>query len=366
MWQPYKCGECGLVLCRSHLPRQKHNCTYLGRPFYRRYRTAFAATVVLLLIIAALLLLFLNRQEGYEQRYPSIYGNIIVWQDNRTGDWNIYAYNLSSGEENQITSDSAKHGRPKIYGDIIVWSDNRTGNFDVYAYDLAENKEMQITSSPEDEKGPLVCEDVIVFTKEYGLFIYNLSSQEQREVWEGFAGSVSVGEDRVVWDHWHQLGGDFILGISMYDLSAGQVHEIVSGRDTNQNPAICDDTIAWVWGNRTIQYGALSGPEQQIVVYNMSSQQRKQITWDLVERAGLSAWENTLVWQEKRNDNWDIHMYDLGTGQETQITTDPAAQVGPCLYDKTMAWQDNRDGHWRIHVYDRATGQERRLPQGLR
>jgi beta propeller repeat protein len=40
------------------------------------------------------------------QKSPAIYGDVVVWQDNRPGssmgDWDIYRYNLSTKEEFKI------------------------------------------------------------------------------------------------------------------------------------------------------------------------------------------------------------------------------------------------------------------------
>ncbi|KYK37000.1 MAG: hypothetical protein AYK19_07650 [Theionarchaea archaeon DG-70-1] len=61
---------------------------------------------------------------------PAIYEDIVVWQDNRNGNADIYGYSLSTKEEFQITTDSSDQRYPVIYEDIVVWQDNRNGNAD--------------------------------------------------------------------------------------------------------------------------------------------------------------------------------------------------------------------------------------------
>jgi beta propeller repeat protein len=56
---------------------------------------------------------------------PPVYGDIVVWYDNRAGggDWNIYGKNLKTGENLNIYTGTGNQEEPSIYGDIVVWQD---------------------------------------------------------------------------------------------------------------------------------------------------------------------------------------------------------------------------------------------------
>lgn len=86
---------------------------------------------------------------GY-QNYPSISsdgsdGTLIAWQDNRSGNYDIYVQRISLGgvvqwQANgiQVCSESHDQNSPKIIfdgsgGAIITWIDARNGNIDIYA-----------------------------------------------------------------------------------------------------------------------------------------------------------------------------------------------------------------------------------------
>ncbi len=128
-----------------------------------------------------------------DQRDPSIYGDFIVWEDNRNRasymnknqNWDIYMYYLGGDgipgtyddEEYQISKDKNYQMYPDIYGNIVVWQDNRNENWDIYMYDLGPDGipytddegegEYRIPTNGADEAnqvGPRIFENRIVYT----------------------------------------------------------------------------------------------------------------------------------------------------------------------------------------------------------
>lgn len=59
------------------------------------------------------------------QQAPDISGHLVVWQDNRNGNWDIYGYNLITQQEFQITASLADQTNPAISGSLVVWEDSR-------------------------------------------------------------------------------------------------------------------------------------------------------------------------------------------------------------------------------------------------
>ena len=54
-------------------------------------------------------------------------------------------YNLSTSRETQVTINNSSQRVPVIYEDMIVWEDDRNGNWDIYMYNLSTSTETQIT-----------------------------------------------------------------------------------------------------------------------------------------------------------------------------------------------------------------------------
>jgi beta propeller repeat protein len=77
---------------------------------------------------------------------PDIDHNIVVWQDNRNGDWDIYGYNLTTRQEFQITDEPHDQTNPAISGNMVVWEDSRNGNLQIYATILDGPQAAQCTS----------------------------------------------------------------------------------------------------------------------------------------------------------------------------------------------------------------------------
>ena len=55
------------------------------------------------------------------------------WQDYRNNNWDIFGYNLTTQKEFQITDNSYDQTNPAINGNVVVWQDNRNANSEIYA-----------------------------------------------------------------------------------------------------------------------------------------------------------------------------------------------------------------------------------------
>jgi len=84
-----------------------------------------------------------------------------VWQDYRNENYDIYGYNLLTGEEFQITMDLNDQLNPAIHGNTIVWADEGNGN--IYGYDLSTNQEFQITTGTSWKEYPAIFGDIVVW-----------------------------------------------------------------------------------------------------------------------------------------------------------------------------------------------------------
>lgn len=97
------------------------------------------------------------------QRNPAVADGVVVWQDRRDGDWDIYAYDLGEQREYAVCSAPGDQTRPDVYGGTVVWQDSRRGQWDIYACDLATMEETAICTSRAAQARPAVSSDLIVW-----------------------------------------------------------------------------------------------------------------------------------------------------------------------------------------------------------
>ena len=139
--------------------------------------------------------------------WPSIYGNLVAYEDDRNGTVDIYLYNLSSGIEKRLTSDPSPvvHYWPKIYGDRVVWWDNRTGNFDVYLYNTTTNLVTQITKETHSQENADLYGDRIVYMDDrsgnFDVYLYNTTTNLETQITSDTAAQwePQIWGDHIVW-----------------------------------------------------------------------------------------------------------------------------------------------------------------------
>ena len=255
--------------------------------------------------------------------YPEIYGDNIVWQDNRSGNWDIYMYNLSTKKETQITTNKSAQTNPVIYADKVVWLDMRNGedtndfNYggqDVYMYNLSSKKETRITANtfeinPDSPTALDIYDNRIMWSKGSGFTIYNVSTKKETYTETSSVYYPVLYGNTVVWKT--EMNSDEGGNMCMYNTSTKKETEIVTSNSAGR-PAIYGDRIAW-------------------------ADARSSNNWPYI--------------------NWNIYMYDISTKKETQITTSGSAG-DPVIYGDKILWVDVLSGDWKVYLYNISTNTE--------
>ncbi|AKB47715.1 cell surface protein [Methanosarcina sp. Kolksee] len=258
---------------------------------------------------------------------PDIYGNNIVWQDNRNGNWDIYIFDLSTKKEIHTTN-TTDQITPSIYGNLVVWEDGRNGGHDIYMEDLSTKKQTRIPTS-----GAASTPDI------YGnKIVYVKQAFNERESW---------------------------YDLYMYDLSTKKETQIPTLRSAN-GPSIYGDKIVW------LDFDTFNGGDYYICMYDLSTKTRTQIAkayWGKGQIGVPEIYDGKIVYSADFNwsDNMydDIYMYDLSTKKETQITNISGVQACPVIYGNKIVWEDDSgdDGNTNhgIYMYDISTKQEMKI-----
>jgi len=286
------------------------------------------------------------------QESPAIHGDIIVWEDVRNGNLDIYMYNLTSSTETQITTDGADQGFPAVYGDIIVWMDTRNLGWDIYMYNLTSATETQITTGNQLSGLPAVYGDIIVWMDSrngnWDIYMYNLTSSTETQITTNTAnqGEPVVYGDIIVWEDYRNGFAD----IYMYNLTSSTETQITTDPAHQGAPAIHGDIIVWQ-DQRNIGW--------DIYMYNLTSSTETRLTTAIQDQESPAIHGDLIVWQDGRNlGGFDIYMYDLLIGIETQVTTQAVDQRQPAIYGNLIVWEDERNLNWDIYLAEISFGED--------
>ncbi len=103
-----------------------------------------------------------------DQKDPAVHAGRVVWQDLRdVGNGEIYLRNLEgTGPSVRLTNDPGGQFHPDVFGDWVVWEDNRNLQVDLYGFDLLRGAEVRLTDTPFDETTPGVNGAWVVYAED--------------------------------------------------------------------------------------------------------------------------------------------------------------------------------------------------------
>jgi beta propeller repeat protein len=156
---------------------------------------------------------------GFDASKPDVWGSRVVYQDNRTGSYHIYMYDLSTSVERQISSGPGDQKLPAISGDIIVYSDHPLGyNHDaagyVTAYDLRTGVTRRLTTTSSLYGAPDVWGNTVVWCDD------RLSSASRPDI---LGYDLSVPDTFTKWTKRTSGTGESLLGVDMVGKNAWAV-----------------------------------------------------------------------------------------------------------------------------------------------
>ncbi len=191
----------------------------------------------------------------------SVGGDYIVWSDNRTGDYNIYLFNLLTGEKKTIDASKGDQKWPSISGDIIVWEDGRNVsksrpyNNDIYGYRISTGQNFVIDDNLDEcAVRPIVAGELMAYkTAEistispsesitYKLRLYDLTKKTNTLITSTLTSLFSLpalSQNWLVWPD-ETLGNKKILAYSIQDENITEIEAF-----SNIQLKASGNTIAW-------------------------------------------------------------------------------------------------------------------------
>jgi len=117
---------------------------------------------------------------------------------------------------------------------------------------------------------------------------------------------------------------------------------------------ISGEVVTWAETNpksvKNSDSRAIEKENSDIYIYNLKTDEKKQITKDESAQMGPKIWKNYLIWQDNREDKikgypgrWGLYLLDLNTGEERKITSTLAAHATYNIIDNKVVWEDERN-----------------------
>jgi beta propeller repeat protein len=289
---------------------------------------------------------------------PNISGKIVVWNDSRNGNDDIYGYNLETNQEFPvcILGGYLQQYCPAISGNIVVWIDGREGVKTIYGHNLTDpvGLDFQVCRAAGGDKfNPSIFGNTVVWQdprnanngKGWDIYGHNIVYP----LGVDFPICNSVGDqtfpiisgDFIVWQDYRNGNWD-IYG---YNLTTQQEFPICTLASDQQLPKISGNIVVWqdrrngdwdIYGRNITDPPGVDFP---ICVRWLQNQKNPAISG------------NFVVWEDDRNVNTDIYGYDLITLREFPICTNWTNQSRPAISDNVVVWEDARrnDGYTDIY-----------------
>ncbi|OEU42261.1 hypothetical protein BGV40_10505 [Methanosarcina sp. Ant1] len=287
--------------------------------------------------------------------HPAIYGNTIVWQDDRNGNWDIYIYDTSTKQQIHTTNTSSQTN-PAIYGNKVVWQDDRNGGSDIYLQDLSIKKQTRVTTSgkaynPRINGNRIVWQDKRNGQDNWDIYMYDISSGKETQITTNGSNQTrpDIFGDRIVW--YDDRNIDENVDENTYGHPLIYIYNVSTSVEI---PINYEGIFYFVWdspriyGDRIVWMAEGVGTNYNIYMYDLSTS-----TMTMIIEPPLSTgydsqpaiYGNRIVWTrgDMAPGNNDIYMYDLSTSTGTQITTNEHWQSEPAIYGDRIVWMDERN-----------------------
>jgi len=308
--------------------------------------------VILLLLAAAVAVPAAGQLSGTEmqvtmragdQCFPVIWGDYIVWEEYRNGNWDIYQYDLGTGTETPVCTDPVdQSNHPAIWGNHIVWVKNGT---DINLYDISTKTRRSICTELANRYNPAIWEDRIVWQDDRNgnldIYMYDISTGIEMQVTDGPSNHFgpSIWGDRITWMDERSEN----VEIYLYNISTGTETLVCEGGSLF--PSIWGDRIVWRNGPAVYLYDISTGTETQVCTASGY-------------RDYVSIWGDCIVYTDRRDRNWNIYLYDIGTGTEALVCTAFGYRDYPAIWENRIVWQDERNGNMDIYLFEIAAPTE--------
>ncbi len=295
---------------------------------------------------------------------PDLCGANLVWQVRSGGDWNIAYAPSPTSAATVICSDAADQILPRVSVDanghvLVVWEDHRNGNADIYGYDVTNHQTLVICKQAAQQVAPRISGDWVVWQDDrdgnwdiYGATITTSDTPDTpdtvseapicTEAHDQIEPDVSG--DTVVWAD-TRYGDHDIMG---YNRVADQTYAVCLNDAVQDQPAVSGDTVVW----RDYRNQATEGAD--IYGCDLVTGREFPVCTAPGDQGSPAIDQDLVVWADRRSatSGLDVRAFDLALQQDVTICSAAKSQYQPTVSVDSarpadpyqVAWCDQRTG----------------------
>ena len=285
---------------------------------------------------------------------PHAVGDWAVWQDQRNGNWDIFARKLddTAASALAVATGPLNQERPRTDGVYVVWEDRQAdGTWDVWARNLETmDPALPITeTSGFDEQRPFVDWPWIVYQRKpiddpnapWQLVQYNLLTTTESGVDPTTQDQLEpvVHHEHVVWTDFRDVGPGEIY---MKDLRSGAASRITDNTGGQIQPYINHQWIVWA-DNR-------AGNQLDLFGYNLLRGVEMQLTDTPFDEARPFVSGKWVAYSEDSPGGLDrnLRLLNLGNLANIQLTNARSPKDHPSFGSTKLVWQDQGSGNDKV------------------
>ncbi|KAF5090824.1 PKD domain-containing protein [Methanospirillum sp. J.3.6.1-F.2.7.3] len=279
---------------------------------------------------------------------PRVDEQYVTWTQYE-GQGKIWFYDMKSGKREMVANIMSDQNNPDISGGIIVWDDNRHGNSNIYSYNIPMHKETPVYVDTTNQFRPAISQDMVVFEdfgnddlRDIGMVKVGTSARPMYINVNGKdKGNPDIDGDWIAYQQLDDNKNDW--NIYLFNYKTDKTVQVTRDTKIQQNPRISGDYVVWE-DNRNGKW--------DIFMYNIKKDMTTAVTFDDYDDVEPSVSGSKIVWTRYDQDGTsDIYMVDLQIPKTYAVCVGPGNQIRPDICVDKVVWQDDRFGGWDIFMY---------------